>query len=235
MRALNSGSAARALGLLTLCAVVGSGSADVGGGRGQPATPWRISGPANVAELEKAREEAAHRQALSLPSALFAEAGSEAVKIEEVALRPVPAKADETGVFEFVGKDAAGKKLSLSFSNLENFVVTAKTDVAVTLKVTIWPDISPAELLARQPTYQELKESFRREVTIEIPLKAADGRALEFSGDFGLKLPLVKLAVGTKGDFYGGDPRMVNPRRFWWAIPSVNKDPDYPFRMIFRN
>lgn len=39
-------------------------------------------------------------------------------------------------------------------------------------------------------------------------------------------------SVGARGDFYGGKPYQVDPRRFWWAIPSVFRDPAYPYRVM---
>jgi hypothetical protein len=233
MKAQNSSKPLRAAGLaVLLCAVASTVSADVGGGRGYPATPWRIAGPKNAAELEKARATAAKCQALSVPGSLFDESDTEIVQIEDVSLRPLPVRADEEGAYELTGRDALGKKVSLSFSDIESFVVTMKTDESIKLVVTIWPDAMPEKLIDKQPTYKQLKEGYRREVAIEIPLEALDGRALEFAGSYGPTLPITKLTVGTKGDFYGSNPKTVNPRRFWWAIPSVAKDPEYPFRII---
>ena len=234
MKAPNSSKSLRAAGLaVLLCAVASTVSADVGGGHGYPATPWRIAGPKNAAELEKARAAAAKCQALSVPGSLFDKSDVEIAEIYNVSLRPLPARTDEEGAYELTGKDASGKKVSLSFSDIESFVVTTKTDESIKLVVTVWPDVTAKELIDKQPTYKQLKEGYRREVAIEIPLEALDGRVLGFASD-GLTLPITKLTVGTKGDFYGGYPDMVNPRRLWWAIPSVAKDPEYPFRSIPR-
>ena len=43
--------------------------ADVGGGKGYPATPWRIEGPKSITELEEAKTIAATYQTLSVSMA----------------------------------------------------------------------------------------------------------------------------------------------------------------------
>jgi hypothetical protein len=219
-------------GLLVLAgALAGLSSADVGGGRGHPATPWRITGPEDIPELEAAKKEAAECQTLTMAGKLVDESDTEFVQIHDVAISPQVMRDGDVTVHEFAGKDATGQAVAVSFANVERFVVKAKTDTTVTLTVTVWPDISAKDLLDKQPTWKELNEGFRREVDVEIPIETRQGRALEFAGG-GPGVAIEKLPVGAKGDFYGGSPRMVNPRRFWFAIPSVAKDADYPFRMM---
>jgi hypothetical protein len=212
------------------CAVVGVIHADVGGGHGKPATPWSFQGPKSVEELEKARAAADQVQQLWLPGKLT----NEKVQLDDVALQSLPSREGEKGAYQFTGKDESGKDVSLTFSTIESFVVKAKTDRSITLSVTVWPDISLQDLLAKQPTYTDISKSYRRDVSIEIPLRTSDGREHGFAPRYGESQPLSKLELGTKGDFYGGNPHSVNPRRFWWAIPSVTADPTYPFRMMPR-
>jgi hypothetical protein len=230
VRAQNSGKLACATGLLILLCALGSGSADVGGGKGYPATPWRLSAPKSVEDLEKAKSVAAEYQTLSLPR----EPGSkDLVHLRLVSLRPEkPREGDKPG-YTLVGKSESGKTVSLSFSQIESFIVTAKRPKAIVLSVTVWPDISSKDLFEKQPTYKQLVEGYRRTVVLEVNLRSADGRPLGFAAKsvFEAALPLETLSVGTKGDFYG-DPHIVHPLQFWWAIPSVAKDPDYPYRLI---
>jgi hypothetical protein len=214
-----------------LAALVGVTAADVGGGRGHPATPWRIAGPQNVAELEAAKKEAAECQTLTLAGALVGEPDRDFVQIHDVAISPQVVRDGDVPAHEFAGRDAAGQKIAVSFSDVERFVVKAKTDTTITLRLTVWPDLSPKDLIDKQPTWTELKGGFRRDIDIEIPVETREGRALEFAGG-GPSVAIERLPAGAKADFYGGNPRMVNPRRFWWAIPSVTKDAEYPYRMV---
>lgn len=216
---------------LLALALSGVGGADVGGGRGHPATPWRSAAPQDVSELAAAKQAAEQCQTLTLAGKLVDGAGNEPVQIHDVAISPQVMKDGDVPVHEFAGTDATGQKVSVSFANVERFVVKAKTHSTITLTVTVWPDISPQDLLEKQPTWQQLKKGFRRQIEVEIPIETREGRALQFVGG-ALGLAIEKLPEGAQGDFYGGSPRMVNPRRFWWAIPSVTKDADYPFRVM---
>lgn len=216
-----------------LFAAVQLAAADVGGGKGYPATPWRIEGPKSVQELEKAKTLAATYQTLSVSS----ESGDEerkpeSITFEQVSLVPSPFHDGDVRVYELTGKNSMGETFALAFSQLESFAVLSKDDETITLSVTVWPDISVEELLQKQPTYKELYAGYRRVVVLTLELKSADGRIRVFAGDWGDNtLPLGKLQVGAKADFYGGHPH-IHPLRFWWAIPSVANDEDYPFRMI---
>ncbi len=216
---------ARRLVLVALSglAVCGMTGAAVGEGREPPASPWRAA-PRDVVAIEAAKQAARRCQTLTLAGKLADDPDNDLVRIRDVGITPQVKKAGDLPAYEF-----AGRKVSVSFANVEHFVVKAKSDTTITLTVTVWPDISPEDLLEKQPTWKELKKGFRRDVDIEIPIETSDGRALEFAGA-GPGLAIEKLPEGAKGDFYGGSPRQVDPRRFWWAIPSVTKDPAYPFR-----
>lgn len=235
MKVRNSSKAALALGVsILLGAAPGSVPADVGGGKGYPATPWRMSGPRDAQEIEKAKAIAAQYQTLSMTPEAPAREGADVLRLRRVSLRVEPQRADDGVGYALVGKSASGETVSLSFSEIESFVVTSRKAATLSLLVTVWPDISPQQLLARQPTYQQLVAGYRRTVALEVSMRSADGRALVFAekDEFGATLPLEKLAAGMPGTFYGEHPHMAHPLRFWWAIPSVSKDPEYPYRMI---
>ncbi len=217
--------------LLVVLGALSGVSADVGGGRGHPATPWRIAGPQDAGELEAAKKEAEQCQTLTLTGALVEAPDEEFVQIHDVAISPQVKKVGDVPSHEFAGKNAAGKSVTVSFASIERFVVKAKADTTITLTVTVWPDITPKDLLRKQPTWKQLEGGFRSTVDIVIPIETRDGRALEFAGS-GPGIAIEQLPEGTKVEFHGGNPRRVNPRSFWWAIPSVTKDPDYPFRMM---
>jgi len=208
--------------------------ADVGGGKGYPATPWRKEGPKNILELNEAKVMAATYQTLSVPTESGnAEGELESITFEQVSLGPSPFQEGDDPVYELTGKTSSDETIAIPFSQIESFTVIAKYDKTITVSVTIWPDISSEELLQKQPTYKELHAGYRREVVLKIALEFEDGRARVFAGEWNdTTLPLRNLKVGDKASFYGGHPHMAHPLRFWWAIPSVANDEDYPFRMI---
>jgi hypothetical protein len=235
MKVRNSSKAALTLGVsILLCVAPVPLPADVGGGKGYPATPWRMSAPRSVQDIEKAKAVAAQYQTLSMTTAAPSGDDSDVLRLRRVSLRVEPPRADDGVGYALVGKSASGETVSLLFSEIESFVVTSRKAATLSLSVTVWPDISPQQLLDRQPTYQQLVAGYRRTVALEVSMRSADGRPLVFAekGEFGATLPLEKLTAGTPGNFYGEHPHMTHPLRFWWAIPSVSKDPEYPYRMI---
>ena len=222
-----------ALGVM-LFSAFGSAVADVGGGKTYPATPWRREGPKSASDIEEAKTIAATYQALSIPANLVKEEWkdrNDPYDIWRVALVATPRRDGDTPLYSLAGKSSSGEDVTVSFSEIESFSVLSRDDDTVTLSVTIWPDITAEELLEKQPTYKQLSEGYRRNLVLTMGLKSSDGRPLAFAGEWGNSVQLEKLVVGTKGDFYAGDPRMVHPLRFWWAIPSVAEDKDYPFRL----
>lgn len=235
MRAPSSADVTRAIVVLPLvCCAIGLASADVGGGRGYPATPWRVSGPASVQDLEEARVVADQHQALSISAGPAAAGGSDARQIWRVSLRAEKPLQGESARYALVGRSDTGTTVTLRFSQIESFVVTSSNRKSITLAVTVWPDISPEELLRTQPSYRQLVDGYRRTVVLTMDLKSPDGRPLAFAepGEYAVVVPLERLGAGAKGDFYAGHPHSVDPRRFWWAIPSIANDKDYPYRLI---
>jgi hypothetical protein len=235
MRVPSSGDVARVIVALPLaCCAIGLAGADVGGGRGYPATPWRVSGPASVQDLEEARVIADQHQALSISAEPAAAGDLDSRQIWKVSLRAEKPLQGESARYALVGRSDSGTTVTLRFSQIESFVVTSSNRKSITLAVTVWPDISPEELLRTKPSYRQLADGYRRTVVLTMDLKSPDGRPLAFAGpgEYGAVIPLEKLGPGTKGDFYAGHPHSVDPRRFWWAIPSIANDKDYPYRMI---
>lgn len=234
MRARNFSDALNIVAIsVMLCAVVRLAVADVGGGKGYPATPWRIEGPESVLDLEKAKALAATYQTLSVPAKLVdEEREGDLLELQRVGLVPTPFRESDIPIHELVGKSSSGETVALSFSQIESFTVISKNEKTITMSVTVWPEISPEELLQKQPTYKQLYADYRRNVVVDLSLESADGRPQVFAGKWGGTLPLNKLHVGAKGGFYEEHPHMVHPLRFWWAIPSVANDENYPFRLI---
>ena len=188
--------------------------------------------PESVEDIEKAKTVSAEHQTLSIPRVLVDETRDDLLHINNVALAVEEPREGDRVEHALVGKSGSGETVSLSFSQIESFIVTGKQDKTIVVSVTVWPDISPTELFEKQPTYKQLMADFRRTVILEMSLRSVDGRPLVFTGAYGPALPLEKVTVGTKGYFYGEHPHSAHPLRFWWAIPSVANDPDYPYRMI---
>jgi len=235
MRARNFSDALNIVAIsVMLCAVVRLAVADVGGGKVYPATPWRIEGPESVLDLEKAKALAATYQTLSVPVKLVdEEREGDLLELQRVGLVPTPFREGDIPIHEFVGKSSSGETVALSFSQIESFTVISKNEKTITMSVTVWPEISPEELLRKQPTYKQLYADYRRNVVVDLSLKYADGRPQVFMGEWEETiLPLDKLPVGVKCSLYEEHPHMVHPLRFWWAIPSVANDENYPFRLI---
>lgn len=163
------------------------------------------------------------------------------LRLRGVALRAEPTReeaeededASPASAYALTGRLASGKMATLSFSEIDSFVVKSKTPEKAWLSVTIWPDISARKLLAKKPSYTQLLSAYRKVVEIEIDLKSSDGRPLVLAetGGLGSAVPLERLPAGAKVDFHGEDVHEVHPRELWWAIPSVIKDPAYPFRL----
>jgi hypothetical protein len=212
----------------------GIAAADVGGS-GVPATPWRFSPPRDAAELEKVKADAARHQTLFLTLAPMGRpAGSnEVLEIPDVSLAPLPPRPGDPPGDALVGRTRSGQPVRVSFSQIAEFRVLQRSARSLTLSVLIWPDITPQELLRRSPSYRMLRAGHRRSVEMLLPLDAGS-RPLAFrrGREEGGGVALGRLSVGARGDFYGGKPDRVDPRRFWWAIPSVFRDPAYPYRVM---
>ena len=233
VRSFNSFLSISTLGVM-LFSAFWSAFADTGGGRGYPATPWRKEAPKCASDIEEAKALAAAYQTLSVPARLLKEEWkdrNDLYDIWRVALVATPRGDGDIPLYGLAGKSGTGKEVTISFSEIESFSVLSRDDETVTISVTIWPDITAEELLEKQPTYKQLREGYRRDIVLKMGLKSSDGRLLAFAGEWDNAVQLEKLVVGTKSDFYAKHPYGVHPLRFWWAIPSVAEDKDYPFRL----
>jgi hypothetical protein len=233
VRIFNSFLFISALGVMIFSAF-GSAIADTGGGRNYPATPWRREAPNSASDINVAKALAATYQTLSISARLVKEEWkdrNDLYDIWRVALVATPHRDGDKPLYRFAGKSCTREEVTISFSEIESFSVLSMDDETVTLSVTIWPDITAEELLEKQPTYKQLREGYRRDLVLTMGLKSSDGRPLAFAGEWDNAVQLEKIVAGTKGDFYAKHSRGVHPLRFWWAIPSVAEDKDYPFRL----
>lgn len=221
--------------MVLCCVMLSSASADVGGGKGTPSTPYGRSGAKSVQDVEKAKAAAAEWQSLEYPGE-FTAGWRGMVRADHVSLRGAEElREGDTVGYALVGESGSGETFSLSFSEIESFTVTARNTKTITLSVTVWPDISPEDLWKKQPSYKQLNAGYRRNVALEMGLRSADGRPVAL-GDSRPKhgpppLLMEKLNVGTKIDFLGHGYTNYG-QRYWWAIPSVADDADYPYRFF---
>jgi len=205
--------------------------ADVGGGSGAVASPWRTEGPKDAADIERVKEEAVKFRTLSVPGSVIEPGRTRATHLRQVALGLEGADGAEARSYALRGRLPSGASAVVPFSELDSFIVKSRTGKKMVLAVTVWPDISPATLFAEQPTYQQLMAGYRRKFDLEVDLKK-DGRRLVFVDDldFMPAVPLDTLPVKTEVLFRCEEPGMAHPRELWWAIPSVIGDPSYPYR-----
>ena len=167
-----------AIGVI-LFSAFGSAVANTGGGKGYPATPWRTEAPKSVLDIEKAKAVAATYQTLSVPAKRVKEKWkdrNDLYDIWRVALVATPRRDGDSPLYDLVGKSGSGAEISVSFSQIESFSVTSKDDKTLTVSVTVWPDISADELIAKQPTYKQLRAGYRRNLVLTMGLKSSDGR-----------------------------------------------------------
>ena len=227
---------ALALGALLLSA--SELRADVGGGR--PSTPYHLQ--PTEKDVRDAKTHAAQRQCVCFSPPVGPLQTLRAVRVVgltsgQVAQLKAHRLDDgllERAVFELKGTDTTGAPTAVSLSEVESFSVAKATAQRLWLDIVKWPDISAAQLLKEEPGYTALLAGHRTKVTLVLDLawpEATRPVLLDALGTEGAAF--WELPPGTQVQFYCGDPKNVDPYRFWWAIPSVVRDPAYPYRTVW--
>ncbi len=227
---------ALALGALLLSA--SELRADVGGGR--PSTPYHLQ--PTEEDVRDAKTRAAQRQCVCFSPPVgplqtlrtVRIVGLTSGQIAQVKAHRFDDGLLERAVFELKGTDAAGAPTAVSLSEMESFSVVKATAERLWLDIVKWPDISAARLLKEKPDYTALLAGYRTKLTLIFDLawpEATRPVLLEVLGLNGVVFS--ELQPGTQVQFYCGDPKNVDPGRFWWAIPSVVRDPAYPYRTVW--
>lgn len=258
MRAPGSSSliaAALAGGLGLLCAPCARG--DTGGGR--PATPYKAGEPSE-AEVSRTKAAAAQLQTVCIPAGQAPDDPLYSVALVDVTAKEAahydPTGRDQSWLakkklrYELRGKTSGGAVRTIRFSEIEKITVEKTAARHAVLKVVTWPSITPAELVQRHPDYASLKAGHRAETSLIVDVKAASGKLLSLyacssrlfgerktCGDFARTtvIPLSALPEGSEIRFYCDEPKRIDPRILWWAIPSVAMDPTYPYRTVFKD
>lgn len=133
-----------------------------------------------------------------------------------------------------------GKKenewIGIDLSDIESISFLQQARGQVLLKVTMFPYISPDELLRMQPDYSSLRSRYTKEVSLWVLLDnnregelALIGKSSSDAVNIIAKLRDIKLNTVLTLE-YGRGQSYFRSRPIWWAIPSVVQDPAYPFR-----
>ena len=212
--------------LIAAFAVVSNdASAGSGGGSGDPETPYRGHAP-TLAEIEGVRRDAN----TGFPDVRGP--GRDEPFENLCFARKGKCLGDEFKSFSGQSKVGLVKVSLADVSKLKLVHVTGRGSRSATavMEVSIFPDITPAELLRTNPTYSNLP---KRTLTLSVALVREDGAELSFGNRVyadGTRAPRFEdLAEGRSIKAYS------EGFGFWWAIPSVISDPNFPYRDVAKN
>ena len=218
-------------------AFVSVGRSDIGGGSGKPLSPYsHFRADEITANLVQEKKTAASskKAILSLP---IAHGDIRPGMISQLGLAYVYAgKIEGKVLYEFQGVTEDAEELSVPFSEISSFEIMGTEDGKLVVELKRFPAIEPEELIKRQPTYLQLRKEFTKLVLLRIAPSKPSGSVLMLVGSKeGRKAepitPLDSIAPGRTIVFY--EP-LFDGEAYWWAIPSVTKDPAYPYRVITR-
>jgi hypothetical protein len=167
-------------------------------------------------------------------------------------------------LFYIEGFDENGKHERFFLSDIENIKIIKidKQNLKMLLEISLFPDISPKELLFINPTYTELKKFYNKIKKLWINLKEQNNKSLfiaevNHKNDRSLEVFINRDRKNTKNfDFkwfnekeyfvwseiefeklqVGDEILLKYPmyrNEIWWAIDSVIKDIHYPYRLYF--
>lgn len=135
------------------------------------------------------------------------------------------------------------RPVAVDFSEIEELSIlrteTNGSKVRALFKVVAFPSISAERLVNERPTYTELKAKYSRTVEVWIDIKTTTSGELCFAGKQSAprRVEDLKSDVVVKFAFAGLSLDDKHPglwkgvgEGIWWAIPSVIRDPKYPYR-----
>jgi hypothetical protein len=214
-------------------------TADTGGGSGKPITPYGLDRQPTEQEVKQAWDEAGRAMRVEGVRVQGSDASRSGYKIgfayaKADAAAPAPA-------FELSGNNEQGNPEKVSLANVERITLvsikkrlTGPNEAIIEIKQ--FPALSPAELLAAQPTYSTLKSKHTRTLRLRVLASSAEGdfsmigtewwsedkyRVLFRISDL---LPAIAIPIRSDRD-----------KGLWWAIPSVVADPAYPHRAVMKH
>jgi hypothetical protein len=158
-------------------------------------------------------------------------------------------------LFEFTGVDESGKDISVDFSVVQSFKIVRIENQQALFEITVFPDITPEDLLKLKPSYTELRDRHTRIIRMWLVLQDRKRGDLYLAGVVGKEPRVMLESTGYRemrdswfehGRYYiESEERMehieinrevkleYNGNSVWWAIPSVIKDRKYPYRQYF--
>jgi len=219
------------------CASLSVGRANVGGGPGTPLSPYsKLSEDDISPSLVQAKKKAAagKRVILSLP---IVQRETMVERIAQLGLAFVKDERIQGEVtHELLGVSEDGKELSVPFSEISSLEVLGHDDGKLVVELRRFPAIEPEELLRRKPTYLELRKEYTKSALLRVVVTNQSGATLHLIGQKVDRkpesiTPLAKIAPGRTVVFLEA---LFDREAYWWAIPSVTKDPAYPYRVIER-
>ena len=220
--------------ILTALVLVSQVQANVGGG-GIPITPYPRGSQVTLQQVTKMRQKANLTRSVEYVSIV----GTHVQKSGyEVGLGYVKDRVVGEPAFKFQGVDEQNHELEVEFADVTSFrllQVDRKLfgkDEAV-LEVTVFPTLTPEQLLAEKPTYSTLLKVHKRIVRLRVMLQKGSselcmlGTSLR-KNSYKVVFRIRDLEPGTEVKLDRGNQRSLEG--LWWAIQSVTDDPEYPER-----
>ena len=219
--------------VLSFLIVIDSPSlADVGGGSGRPNSPYlNMDLPEDIETVTRLRDEAATSRIVNFttPSGthVFGQRAGFAYTNGGAPLTEV-----EYGLVGVVDPEKTPRRID--FSIVRMITLVSKNSSTLTVRVDLFPDITPKELIQTRPSYSDLKKKYTATRIMNIPLRTDNGQQFSLvSKAEGEGVPFKVLAflrdipIGQQIEIYGAPS-------LWWAIGSVTEDLAYPHRVIFK-
>jgi hypothetical protein len=222
--------------------------ADIGGGSGRALTPYRQDRPVVLNDVETVKRQAAKARdvnSIHLKDSHASARGS-GIGVMFVTGNQVSG----TPMFEFRGLDAGGRKTVVDFSvvdtvSLVQFENNFLSDDRAQLEIKLFPDVTPKDLLSKNPTYTQLRQQHERTVRLWIPASRGGGGELAFVAQndnpflersdrnrYEVLAKLRDIEPNMPIEFLWGRFEHNGTRlpAIWWAIQSVIKDEKYPHK-----
>jgi len=214
--------------------------ADVGGGSGKPISPYPPGSPVTLKQVTKMRQKASATKAVSA-SIIGTNVTASGYKVGLAYMEDKKVVRDP--VFKFKGVDEQNRQQEIDFADVTSFRLLhvdkklfGKNEAV--LELTIFPALTPQQLLTEKPSYSTLLENYKRIVQLKVMLQnGSDGElcmlGTSYKGNvYKVVFRIRDLKPGSEVVLDSPDP--WSEQGLWWAIESVTDDPDYPHRMVMK-
>jgi len=140
--------------------------------------------------------------------------------------------------FKLRGTAESGGEVTVPLSDIKSFSILKVEDRwfardRAFMNVTIFPSISPSELLELEPTYSQLKDSYTNQIRMWVFLEDKNKDSLRVVGKkWNDKYEVLFAIEDLELDFpVVLDWPVEGFTPIWWAVESVIKDNKYPYRI----